>query len=321
MRSGEDEKELSSPESIWRILAGQGITEENVEILRAVVYSHHVRVADRWRIGRVFLAGDAAHAMPPWIGQGMASGVRDAYNLCWKLIEVIDGALPESVLDTYQLEREPHVRETTARASFVGRTITERSHTIARARDLVFPLLGKVPPLRDTLIHSKWVPWPYLRKGLFAGGRGMTGWKHLESVRHVDALRAIAARAKGRQMPQAEVIDAHGNTVLLDDALGWGWHTLTTDRSIAPHSGDAHGTPTTLLLPPGSAPREGAFVDTTGALTAWLADHRVVNVVLRPDRFIWDATSQGTTPEPAPLTGTPRRVTVAAAPTDIPTAA
>jgi 3-(3-hydroxy-phenyl)propionate hydroxylase len=322
VRPGEDEKELSTHASIWRILAGQGITPDDVEILRAVVYSHHVRVADRWRIGRVFLAGDAAHAMPPWIGQGMASGARDALNLCWKLIDVIDGALPESALDTYQTEREPHVRETTSRASFVGRVITEHNHVLAKARNLVFPVANRIRPVRDTLLHSKWVPWPYFRTGLFAGGKGMTGWKHLESLRHIEAVRTVAARARGRQIIQAEVTDADGHTVRLDDALGWGWRTLTTDPGVRDASG-ADGTreaATVLLLPAGSAPRPGALVDASGKLTSWLADHGAATVVLRPDRFIWDAAPAGQVPEPAPLTGTPRQIAVTPAPTDIPVA-
>lgn len=317
VRSGEDEKELSSHESIWRILAGQGITQENVEILRAVVYSHHVRLADRWRIGRVFLAGDAAHAMPPWIGQGMASGARDALNLCWKLIDVIDGALPESVLDTYQTEREPHVRETTARASFVGRIITEHNQALARARNVGLRLAGKIPPVRDTLIHSKWVPWPYLRLGLFADGRGMTGWKQLENLRHIDALKTVAARAKGRQVIQAEVTDPEGRAVRLDDALGWGWHILTTDDRTPD---GAHGVPTTRILPTGASPQAGALVDTTGAVGDWLAGHDAATVVLRPDRFIWDAAPTGQSPTPTPLLHPSRDITVAEAPATVPTA-
>ena len=96
-----------------------------------MIYSHHVRVADRWRVGRVFLAGDAAHAMPPWIGQGMSAGVRDVANLCWKLAAVLSGQAPESLLDSYQAERKPHVTEVTRRACFVGRIITERNRVIA----------------------------------------------------------------------------------------------------------------------------------------------------------------------------------------------
>ena len=66
------------------------------QILGFACYSHHVRVADRWRVGRVFLAGDAAHAMPPWNGQGMCAGVRDAANLCWKLTAALKDNAPES---------------------------------------------------------------------------------------------------------------------------------------------------------------------------------------------------------------------------------
>jgi 3-(3-hydroxy-phenyl)propionate hydroxylase len=75
-RTDEDEQKLLRDEEIWKVLNDQGITSDHVEVLRAVIYSHHVRVADRWRVGRVFLAGDAAHAMPPWLGQGMSAGVR-----------------------------------------------------------------------------------------------------------------------------------------------------------------------------------------------------------------------------------------------------
>src|SRR5262249_12555340 len=83
-RACEAEQVLLREAEIWKGMGAQGITDEHVESLRAVIYSHHVRIAERWRVGRVFLAGDAAHAMPPWIGQGMSAGVRDAANLCWK---------------------------------------------------------------------------------------------------------------------------------------------------------------------------------------------------------------------------------------------
>ncbi len=129
-RAGEDEQKLVSDEAVWEVLHEQGITESHVKILRAVIYSHHVRVADRWRVGRIFLAGDAAHAMPPWIGQGMSAGVRDAANLCWKLAAVMRGQAPDSLLDTYQAERKPHVTEVTRRAVRNGRLITERRKTI-----------------------------------------------------------------------------------------------------------------------------------------------------------------------------------------------
>src|ERR1700741_2763021 len=134
-RADEDEQELLREDAIWKVLNAQGITPDHVEILRAVIYSHHVRVADRWRVGRIFLAGDAAHSMPPWIGQGMSAGVRDAANLCRKLAAVINGQAPETLLDPYQAERKPHVTEVTRRACLLGRVITERNPSIAFLRN------------------------------------------------------------------------------------------------------------------------------------------------------------------------------------------
>ena len=158
-RSAEDEQELLREENIWKVLNDQGITSEHVEILRAVIYSHHVRVAERWRVGRVFLAGDAAHAMPPWIGQGMSAGVRDAANLCWKLAAVIREQAPDTLLDSYQAERKPHVTEVTRRACLVGRIITERNPVIAAMRNHVLRRLTEVPGvnagLRETVLDSR----------------------------------------------------------------------------------------------------------------------------------------------------------------------
>ena len=140
--------------TIWKVLNDQGITPEHVKILRAVIYSHHVRVADRWRVGRIFLAGDAAHAMPPWIGQGMSAGVRDAANLCWKLAAVLRGQAPDSLLDSYQAERKPHVTEVTRRACFVGRIITERNRVVAALRNHVFRALTRVPGVNAALLKT-----------------------------------------------------------------------------------------------------------------------------------------------------------------------
>ena len=138
-RTCEDEQELVARRDGLEGLSDQGITSEQSRSCGPSVYSHHVRVAERWRVGRVFLAGDAAHAMPPWIGQGMSAGVRDAANLCWKLAAVINGQAPESLLDSYQAERKPHVTEVTRRACFVGRTITERNRVIVTMRNHVLP--------------------------------------------------------------------------------------------------------------------------------------------------------------------------------------
>ncbi len=204
-RAGEDDQELLREEAIWKVLGDQGVTPEHVKILRAVIYSHHVRVAERWRVGRVFLAGDAAHAMPPWIGQGMSAGVRDAANLCWKLAAVVDGQAPESLLDSYQAERKPHVTEVTRRACRAGRIITERNPAIAVLRNHVLRTLTRLRGVDYRLQRLTWIPDARYRQGFFATGRH---------------------RALGWQIPQPWVTDADGATVRLDDQLGGQWAIL-----------------------------------------------------------------------------------------------
>ncbi len=109
------------------------------ELWRQASYRFHALVAERWRAGRVFVAGDAAHMQPPFLGQGMCQGVRDVSNLAWKLAAVLkgelSGAAAEALLDSYGAERRAHVRELTTRIKAVGAVICERDPAKARARD------------------------------------------------------------------------------------------------------------------------------------------------------------------------------------------
>lgn len=106
---GEDEEDLQRPERVLPLLA-KWVPPEAVELERSAVYTFHGLIAEPWRVGRALIAGDAAHQMPPFLGQGMNSGLRDAGNLAWKLAMVVQGQAKESLLDTYGLERSPHVR-------------------------------------------------------------------------------------------------------------------------------------------------------------------------------------------------------------------
>ncbi len=109
---------------VWRLLARWGVTRDNADLVRAATYRFHALEAERWREGNVFLAGDAAHQMPPFMGQGMCSGIRDAANLAWKLAEVVHEGGPDSLLDTYEAERRPHVAAVTAMSIQAGQLIS-----------------------------------------------------------------------------------------------------------------------------------------------------------------------------------------------------
>ncbi len=266
-RAGEDDQELLREEAIWKVLGDQGVTPEHVKILRAVIYSHHVRVAERWRVGRVFLAGDAAHAMPPWIGQGMSAGVRDAANLCWKLAAVVDGQAPESLLDSYQAERKPHVTEVTRRACRAGRIITERNPAIAVLRNHVLRTLTRLRGVDYRLRRLTWIPDARYRQGFFATGRH---------------------RALGWQIPQPWVTDADGATVRLDDQLGGQWAILHIGP---PPSGGQKwaelNVPTVRVVEP--------------TLVRWLQHRKAAAAVLRPDGFIYAAAGSGRPLPPPPV--------------------
>jgi 3-(3-hydroxy-phenyl)propionate hydroxylase len=131
---GDDPDAIQHPARVRELLAAW-IDPALVDVERAAVYTFHGLIAERWRAGRIFLAGDAAHQMPPFLGQGMCSGMRDAANLVWKLAAVLQGAAPDALLDTYQREREPHVRAIVELAVGYGRIICTTDPEVAAARD------------------------------------------------------------------------------------------------------------------------------------------------------------------------------------------
>lgn len=144
---GETPDQISSDASVRRLLAPWQV-EGAVRIERTAVYTFRARIARQWRKGRVLLAGDAAHQTPPFAGQGLCSGLRDAANLAWKLAAVTKGAAAETLLDTYQPERAPNLRATIDMAIMMGRMVCTTNRLSAGWRDMKFALarmLGKLP--------------------------------------------------------------------------------------------------------------------------------------------------------------------------------
>jgi 2-polyprenyl-6-methoxyphenol hydroxylase-like FAD-dependent oxidoreductase len=130
----EDVGVATDPDRVWSRVA-EYITPNDADLIRVANYVFRSRITDRWREGRVIVAGDAAHEMPPFLAQGMCSGMRDAHNIAWKLDLVFRGLASADLLDTYQPEREPHVRFITEKAIELGRVQTMRDPVKARERD------------------------------------------------------------------------------------------------------------------------------------------------------------------------------------------
>jgi 3-(3-hydroxy-phenyl)propionate hydroxylase len=220
-------------------------------IARATVYEFHARTAGAWRAGRILLAGDAAHVMPPFAGQGLGAGMRDAANLAWKLDAVLRGA-PEALLDTYEAERRPDVRAATRVAVAWGGVLQTRRPRLARARDTVLFTLDATPA--GGWLRGRARPAPRYRKGA--------------------VLRPLRSGA-GLLFPQPLVTGASGRRVRLDEVLGHGWAVLGTltpgERAAWERAGA----------------RIPVLQDPDGVIGAWLGRHRADWVALRPDRHVF----------------------------------
>lgn len=153
LHAGEDAAEMARPETVWSLIS-RWMTPEDADLERATVYTFHALVAQRWRHGRLLLAGDSAHQTPPFLGQGLCAGLRDAANLAWKLAAVLRHGAPETLLDSYQEERAPHVGEYIRLAVELGRIIqardpdevAERDRTLASAPRLLRSLSPRLGP-------------------------------------------------------------------------------------------------------------------------------------------------------------------------------
>jgi len=132
----------------------EGVALEELELVRVAEYTFRAQVANRWRRGNMFILGDAAHLTPPFIGQGLCAGLRDAMNLAWKLAGVVNGWLPESVLDTYEQERMPHVRYMIRFALAVGAAMTAGGEAGNFVRRVVVPRLHLIPGVREKIVDS-----------------------------------------------------------------------------------------------------------------------------------------------------------------------
>jgi 3-(3-hydroxy-phenyl)propionate hydroxylase len=164
LRPDETDAEALKPESIRGMLQLYGGDTE-AEIVRQIVYTFHARTAERWREGRVFLAGDAAHLTPPFAGQGMNSGVRDAHNLSWKLAAATSGRITPAVLETYAQERRPHAWSLIMMAVRMGQVMNPATRLRENLLVNAIRIANLVPGVRDYFMQMKFKPKPRFEAG------------------------------------------------------------------------------------------------------------------------------------------------------------
>jgi len=163
---GESDDEVTDPAFVAQLLRDHG-PDEGVEIVRKQVYTFHARMADEWQKGQVFLLGDAAHLTPPFAGQGLNSGLRDAANLAWKLAAVVKGQLAPGLLESYGQERPEHAWELIEMAVKLGRIMMPETMAKARLIQAGFRALKLIPPINDYITQMRYKPKPRFSKGFF----------------------------------------------------------------------------------------------------------------------------------------------------------
>lgn len=263
---GEDPREMETAAHVWQLLA-RWITPDDAALWRAASYRFHALVAREWRRGRIFLAGDAAHQQPPFIGQGMCQGIRDVGNLIWKLDRVLREQSSEKLLDSYGDERSEHVRQLTSRIKAIGHVICERDPDAAAARDERILAEGGGQP--RTLTRQEIVP--PLQTGLLA---------------------FPLHPAHGTLFPQPWIRTAEGRR-RLDKIAGTGWRLVLDARSGPQLDADLHALLERLDMrvirigPEGQA----TLAEEDGVLAAWFDRHDCHAAIVRPDHYVFSVAS------------------------------
>jgi 2-polyprenyl-6-methoxyphenol hydroxylase-like FAD-dependent oxidoreductase len=258
VKPGEEEW-AKRPETAWSLVR-PWVGPEDVELIRQATYVFESKLLPTWKVGRTLFVGDSAHVMPPFMGQGMCSGIRDAANLSWKIALVLSGRATEDLLDSYCMERKPHVADLIRLSVEVGRISCTTDPEAARKRDEAL-LSGARPPAQ-------------LFPGLVSG------------VIMPDPSPAEAALV-GRLGPQG-CISHDGQTARADDHFGTGWYLISARD------------PSTFLTARSRAILDilgaktidaslGPTVDVTGYYQGFFDMHRVSALLVRPDFYIYGA--------------------------------
>jgi 3-(3-hydroxy-phenyl)propionate hydroxylase len=280
--AGADQAEFEGDARVHALLARVLPAHVRPEIIRRRVYMHHARIAPTFRQGRVLVAGDAAHLMPVWQGQGFNTGIRDATNLGWKLALETRGLAGPGLLDTYTQERHAHAGAMIDLSVLVGRIFVPANPLLRAARNLLGPLLSRIGPARRYIAEMRFKPMPFFAHG---------------AVVHAGA--PDPAGAVGKVFVQPRVADAAGRVQRLDDAIGlrfaliaWSARFDAWIDADAARLLEALGARRVVVRPPCQSlerePPAGGIVlaDVDGAFKRWFDTSPGSVVVLRPDRVV-----------------------------------
>jgi 3-(3-hydroxy-phenyl)propionate hydroxylase len=277
LRPGEADKGTRPPFALLQRLIAPYRTITSDQVERATTYTFNAVVADRFRDGPVLLLGDAAHMMPPFAGQGLNSGVRDAANLAWKIDEVWHDRASEGLLDTYDAERRPHVAATVRYSERLGEIVMTSDPRRALVRDISARTLLRIPATRDYLTQMRFRPRARHTAGLVAGCHALTGT--LMPQPHVLVAPSLRPRPLDEVLGESFAllgVDVTPEDWRRADAAGWLQDTARIKR-IDVYLGDR--------LPSPNSPRVGV-ADADGRLEAALGSARNHFVLIKPDRYI-----------------------------------
>lgn len=262
---GETIEELNTTEAAWRLLAPWDITPENAKLERHAVYTFRGSWADRWQKGRVFLAGDAAHLMPPFLGQGLCSGMRDAMALSWRLAAVLSESASDTLLESYGPERTEHVQEIIRQAVEMGRIICMLDPAEVAARDERMKAA-----IRNPALALKPPPEPRLGDG---------------GAYRVDDANAGYLSVQGR-------VRRDGREGLFDDVVGTGWQLLLRSEAgpadLDSATKEAIGRLGAVVADFGP---EGDTSDLDGSYATWFDRLGADAVLVRPDFYVFGTSS------------------------------
>ncbi len=226
---GETENAMLEPSTISKLLQQTEASPQTI-IIRQAIYTFHAARAKTFSQGRVFLLGDAAHMMPPFGGQGLNSGLRDAHNLTWKLAMVLQQRVTPPLLTTYHQERSRHAAQMVTFASLLGTLFMSTARPLALFRNLLIKMLYTLPLTRTYLVELRMKPQPKYTQGFFLfksfGTRfsASVRTRCITSARHI--LSAQYIPPVGSLLPQPQVITQQGQHILLDEILGPGFAVL-----------------------------------------------------------------------------------------------